>query len=331
MTPKVIVSERDDGGQVVELGGEDFPWPGPVAQRRLGQQELEGPAGLVEDFLAGHEAGRHRRPRRLAGSSAKDRIRRAYSAVCSRPGMIPGWKFRRVRAVASRLAHRLLDGRQAVAQPGPEGGHLIDGCLGQGRAGSPGGRRRPRSASAHAVSSRSEGTDSPRSMRETVAWLMPARLGDLPAGQPREHANPPQLGAEPGELRFGAHGTVLRSRCRASQACQVSVQRDGVALGQPPRCHAALDGLGCRGDLRTRGSALPRHRSSGPRTAGALRRRTARNRGQAPPAPGAPTGRRCGSRHRRPRTPGSRSAGNAGIRSGASRAPGYGARTSRRP
>jgi hypothetical protein len=55
-------------------------------------------------------------------------IRRAYSAVCSRPGMMPGWKLRTHPGAGFQVADRVLDGRQA-AEPDAEG-CLVDGRLG---------------------------------------------------------------------------------------------------------------------------------------------------------------------------------------------------------
>ena len=129
MTPKLIALQCHHGGQVVELGREDFPGAGPVAKRCLRQQELKRPPGLMEDLLAS-ETGRHRRPDVgcLVGEGQDPAgVLSGLQQAGDDPWLeIPQGARRRFKS-----AHILLYGRQAVAQPGPEGRHLIDGRLGQ--------------------------------------------------------------------------------------------------------------------------------------------------------------------------------------------------------
>jgi hypothetical protein len=53
-----------------------------VAQRRLGQQELEGPVRIVQGFLAAQPGGHGRGMAAVVADAAKAMILRLYSAVC---------------------------------------------------------------------------------------------------------------------------------------------------------------------------------------------------------------------------------------------------------
>jgi len=91
---------RDRVAAAAGLGGERLRGCGAVAQRRLGRQELEGAVRIVEGLLAAQPGGGGMAA--VVADAARAMIRRAYSAVCSRPGMMPGWKLRTTRALASR-------------------------------------------------------------------------------------------------------------------------------------------------------------------------------------------------------------------------------------
>ena len=188
---------------MVELGGEDFSRPGPVAQRGLGQQELERPAGLVEDLLA-PEAGRHRWPDvGRVDSEGQDPAR--VRGGLQQAGDDSRLEVPQGAGSGLQAAHVLLDGRQAVAQPGPQRRHLVDGGLGHAED------------DLLALSADLGGVSPGQDLGERGNGLAPLDAGDrglakaggpgdLAAGQSRERTDPPQLGAEPGELRPGATG-----------------------------------------------------------------------------------------------------------------------------
>ena len=188
ITPNEIVYRGDDGGQVVELGGEDpcgvgsgqAAGPsgaetgdsGPVAQRRLGQQKLEGPLRIVQGLLAaqpgGHGGG-------MAAAVAG--VGLGHDPACVLGGLHQagdnaGLEVADHPGAGLQVADRVLDRRQAASEPDPEGCHLVDGRLGQGQQHGPAVTGDV--ASAQAVTSGRDSTACPRSGGDTVDWLTPA-------------------------------------------------------------------------------------------------------------------------------------------------------------
>jgi len=202
---------------VVELGREDFARPGPVAQCRLSQQELERSPGLVEDLLAA-EAGCNRWPD-VGGGDSKGQDPARIRGGLQQAGDDPRLEVPQGAGGGLQAAHVLLDGGQAVAQPRPQGGHLVDGRLAEAKQ---------EGAAIVADLGRVGPGDQLSQRRDGFApfdtgncgLAEAGRLGDLTSGQSREHADAPQLGAEAGELRSGltglsfAHAAVLRRRAR---------------------------------------------------------------------------------------------------------------------
>ena len=174
-------------GQVVELGSEDIPGARPVAQRLLGQHELQGPVRVVQNGLAGH-------PRRHGLAQVGGRVGHRQDAPRVFSGLEQAGDDARLEVTQRprrglQLVHGILDEGQPVAEPLPVGDHLVDGLLGQRQH-----QRPPFLARPGRVGPRGD----LRQRRNRVAALDPAdggladfqRRRDPCPGQAREHADP---------------------------------------------------------------------------------------------------------------------------------------------
>ena len=131
-------------------------------------------------------------------------IWRAYSAVCGRPGMMPGWKLRMTRALASRsrteswtAARPLLSLMRKAAS-----------WAAASASASSTARRSPvmRVAPAQAATPGENGLSAFGPGDGGLAD--PGGLGQVPARQPGQHASAAQLGGE-----LVAPGTGRTGRC----------------------------------------------------------------------------------------------------------------------
>ena len=114
------VGERHGADDLLSLGGHDIGWPGPETQGGFGDQEPEGPGGVVEDLLAVHPLGDGGRRVGPAGRPA-----RAAPGISWCTPVAAGWGSRRwpVRSSRSRpggCAPSPAAGESArPARPGP--------------------------------------------------------------------------------------------------------------------------------------------------------------------------------------------------------------------